>query len=123
LYAYLWPRLSEHADLKIYQPLSQRSHILVGLGRETKAHVRCCRSYRRNELCSGNLYKTLVGADCEAPFQFGEIQRVNGRTQYGLSILCQITHALAQFGSVWRCHQSSTRAHEQRVSSCHAKSR
>jgi hypothetical protein len=58
-----------------------------------KAHIRCYRSYSRNELWSENLYKTLVGADCEAPFQLGDIQRGNGRTQYGLSILCQITHA------------------------------
>jgi hypothetical protein len=91
-------------DDSLGRDLSQRSHVLVGLGRETKAHVRCYRSYRRNELCSENLYEILVGADCEAPFQLGEIQRGNGRTQFGLSILCQITHALAQFGSAWRWH-------------------
>jgi hypothetical protein len=49
-----------------------------------------------------NLYKTFVGTDCEAPLQLGESQRGSGRTKHGLGILCQITHALAQFGSVWR---------------------
>jgi hypothetical protein len=81
-----------------------------------KAHIRCYRSYSRNELRSDNLYKTLVGANCEGPFQLGEIQRGNDGTQHRLSILCQITHAFAELGSVRRCHHASTRAHEQRIS-------
>ena len=48
--------------------LSQRSDVLVGLGREMKAYIRCYRSYSRNELRSEDLYKAVVGADCESPF-------------------------------------------------------
>jgi hypothetical protein len=81
-----------------------------------KAHIRGYRSYSRNKLSSANLYKTLVGADCEGPFQLGEIQRGSGWTQRCSGTLRQITHALAQFGSMWRWHHASTRAHEQRVS-------
>jgi hypothetical protein len=81
-----------------------------------KAYIRCYRSYSRNELRSEDLYKPLVGANCESPFQLGEIQRGSDGTQHGLSILCQITHAFAKFGSVRRWHHASTRAHEQRIS-------
>jgi hypothetical protein len=81
-----------------------------------KAHVRRYRSYRRNELCSENLYKTLVGTDCEAPFQLGEVKTVDDRTQHGMSILGQLMHSIAQVGSVWSRHHAATRTHKQRVS-------
>jgi hypothetical protein len=81
-----------------------------------KAHIRGYRSYSRNKLSSENLYKTLVGADCEGPFQLGEIQRGNVGTQHGLSILCQLTNSFAKFSSARRWHHASTRAHEQRIS-------
>lgn len=42
LHAHFRPRVAEHADVEVHQPLPQRPRVLVGLGGEAQAHARSC---------------------------------------------------------------------------------
>jgi len=95
-------------------PLAALGTSLSGLGAKRRRTSVLAAVTAATSCAAEALYKTLVGADCEAPFQFGEIpkrQRLDAvRFEHPVP-----DHARARaVRSVCVWHQSSTRAHEQR---------
>lgn len=93
LHAHFRPRVAEHADVEVHQPLPQRPRVLVGLGGEAQAHARSCGHGRHDQPRGEGLSETLIGPYREGSLKGGEVQSRNRWPQCSASLMNEIPHA------------------------------
>ena len=106
LRADLGGRLAKYADLKIDQPLSQRTWILLRLGRKPDPGSRRGPGNPGHEGSGIAFDDPFVGADGEGSFERGHVQIVGERAEHRPHVARERMDLIAQLGGAGRspCH-------------------
>ena len=110
------------ACFQIDRSVAQRPTVLVKLVQEVQADARGFFGDARQESGPEVLHEAFAGPHRERSIELPEIE-LAGRPQGSFGVMDELTDGIAKLERLWRCNQTATSAHQQRIASCLTQSR
>jgi hypothetical protein len=104
----------DDAGLDVHRAVPQRRAVLVRLLDEAQAYLRRLRADPSEQGRPDVLHETIAGSQRERASESREIQAVL-RSQDGLCVLHEATHARPQLERPWRGDQAASGPHQERI--------